>query len=166
MGISESVTLFRPEKTERTKRLSVEKTPRFDNHKKISVSEESTNKPVANDIRRRLEALAVMNRTAAIAVIGMDEGRSRLDVLYHHAFHRRQMEGMLSLAIHMGEKRIADVMADKPLDRHVVKQFLAGVPKMEETAFLVLDHNGLHRSGRPELFAEGLYLFCTGKENT
>lgn len=164
MRISEGVTQFRPDKTESSRLLNVEKTPRFAKHKTITHREDGPNTPVANEARKRLSAFCRLNRPTAIAVIGMDEEESRVDILYHHAFHQRQIEGMLSLAVHMGEKPIADVSADLSLEPDVVRRFLAEVPLSTETAFLVLDHNGLHRNGRPDLFVEGLYLFCTRKE--
>lgn len=166
MEISKNVMHFNPEVAGPITLSSVEMTPRFDKHKTLAYEEDGKHEPIPNEVHRRLKTFCVLNRPTAIAVIGMDKGKSWLRIIYHHMFHRRQMEGMLSLSVHMAEKRIADVSSDGPLDKAVIRTFLDDIPTSEELAFVVLDRNGFHRVGRPELFVEGLYLFCNGKETS
>lgn len=165
MSISTDIARFRPTTGTSSTLLPFERTPTFDRHHTIRLERDSTLIPVIDTNVRRLKALARLNAPAALVAISNVNGRIVLDIVYHHAFHRRQMEGMLALSVHMGDKRIADVSADLPLDKGTVKSFLDDIPGEAEVAFLVLDRNGLHRMGRQELFHEGLHLFCNRKEH-
>ena len=118
---------------------------------------------VPNELRHRFETLCRLNRPAALVVLSMTNRTFRLDALTHHAF-RGELEGMLSLAVHMGDKPIADISSPASLSRDSIRTFLDGLPPSEEIAYVVLDKNHLHRGGRMELFWTGLHLYCNRKE--
>lgn len=166
MSISSDITQFRPTTENHSRLRPFERTPRFETSRTIRVSKNGTFQTEGEDLRPRLKGFCRLNRPTAVAVVTMSCDGVHLDVLYHHAFHPRQMEGMLSLGVHMGEKRIADTTADLPLEREDITTFLDSLPEEGEIAFLLLDRNGLHRFGRAQLLHEALHLFCNRKEST
>lgn len=164
MSISESLSLFRPTTGTSSPLRPFERTPEFKKHQTLHLERDTRLVPSDERHLKRLKVLTRLNHPSAVAVIWVEDGRVSLDLIYHNAFPVRQMEGMLSLGVHMGEKGIADVSADLSIEKDAVKTFTDSIPAGAEVAFLVLDRNGLHRTGRQELIHEGLHLFCNRKE--
>lgn len=119
--------------------------------------------PVANDTGRRFRTLCRLNRPAAILVVSMTADTVRLDALYPPSEARR-LEGMLALAVHMDDKPLANVSSRAFLGERPIRTFLSDLPPGDELAFIIIDKSGFHRSGRRDLFAEALHLFCNRKE--
>lgn len=165
MSISESITMFRPTTETSSPLRPFERTPEFTKHRTLHLTHDTHLVPIDEDHLKRLKMLTRLNHPSAVAVMWLEDGRFSMEIIHHNAFPVRQMEGMLSLGILMGDKSIADLTADRAIEKEAIRSYLERIPTDVEIAFLVLDRNGLHRKGRQELFHEGLYLFCNRKEH-
>lgn len=111
--------------------------------------------PVRTTYRRRLEAYCRLNRPALVAVVGVSGDGSRLDVAWHPSLSAAEVDEAFESAL-TGARRPGSHGALLP---QTLERLLGSLGEPEEQAFLALDARGTHRFGRPELFAEGLYLF-------
>lgn len=127
----------------------------------LSVRSGGTFTPRRDTFHRRVEAFCRLNRPALVAVVGLTPDGSTFDASWCDTLSEDVLEDALNLALtdrtgHRLGGGSPDHLRETSVDR-----FLDVLSRSEaqEQAILAVDTRGLHWFGRPELFAEGLYLF-------
>lgn len=135
-------------------RIEPRVTPRGED-RTLSARSEGAFVPHRTSFRRRVVAFCEMNRPALVAVVGLSRDGSSLEAAWHPDLSDASVDGAFCLAV-TGEAGPGGSRAS--LSRQTLDRLLDAVPEDEEQGFLAVDARGLHRFGRAELFAEGLYL--------
>lgn len=174
MGISSAIFQTElPNTASEDKRLllNVERAP---DHKKTIATEHEylTRLPPKADrkVFREFQSFVTIGKPelVVLSTLGPD-GYVRVHSMRRRCHGRADVQGALSLALHMGEYEIASVVGTSKPDMRSLNVFLRQMGETypgetTEYAFVGLTKNGFKKSGRDELLTEALYAFVCGRD--